>query len=92
VCALCGSQWHLTRIKCSNCGSTAGISYFTLEGDTGEVKAEVCEGCKKYLKLFYLERRPATEPAADDLATLALDVLVSEQGYGRSGINLFLPT
>ncbi len=90
ACALCGAQWHLTRITCSHCGSTGGISYFSLEGDPGGVKAETCEGCRKYLKLFYLEHRPAAEPAADDLATLALDLLVSEQGYRRSGVNLFL--
>lgn len=90
VCALCGSQWYLTRVKCSRCGSTAGISYFSLEGDPGAVKAEACDACRSYLKLFYLERRPAADPVADDLATLALDVLVSEQGYGKSGENLFL--
>jgi len=55
------------------------------------VKAEVCEGCNGYLKLFYLEWRPGAEPAADDLATLPLDVLVSDQGYVRNGMNLFLP-
>ncbi len=92
VCSLCGSQWHLTRLKCSHCASTAGISYFSLEGDLGEVKAEVCEACTKYLKLFYLERRPGADPVADDLATLALDMLVSERGYRRSGVNLFLFT
>jgi FdhE protein len=90
ACALCGSQWYLTRVKCSRCGSTAGISYFSLEGDPTAVKAEVCDACKSYLKLFYLEQRPATEPVADDLATLALDMLVSEQGYGKNGVNLFL--
>ena len=28
------------------------------------------------------------DPTADDLATLALDLLVDEQGYARSGPNL----
>jgi FdhE protein len=55
------------------------------------VKAEVCEACGRYLKLFYLERRPAAEPIADDLATFSIDLLVSEKGYVKSGINLFLP-
>lgn len=90
ACGLCGSAWYLPRVKCSHCGSTAGISYFSLEGDPGGVKVEVCEACKRYLKLFYLERRPAAEPVADDLATYPLDLLVSEKGYRRSGINLFL--
>jgi formate dehydrogenase major subunit len=41
-------------------------------------------------RLKYPECRPAAEPVADDLATLALDMLVSEQGYGKNGVNLFL--
>ena len=90
ACALCGSQWYLTRVKCSRCASTAGISYFSLEGDPDGVKAEACDACKSYLKLFYLERRPAAEPVADDLATVTHDLLVSEQGYGKNGVNLFL--
>lgn len=90
ACSLCGSQWHHTRLKCSHCGTTQGISYFSLEGDPGEVKAEACDACKGYVKLFYLEKRPAADPVADDLATLALDLLVSERGFGRIGPNLFL--
>jgi FdhE protein len=91
VCGLCGSQWHLTRLTCSRCRSTGSLAYLTLEGDPGEVKAEVCSACKGYLKLFYVERRPAAEPQADDLATLALDQLVATEGYARIGVNLFLP-
>jgi len=30
------------------------------------------------------------DPVADDLATLALDMLVDEAGYARSGPNLLL--
>ena len=33
---------------------------------------------------------PRIDPVADDLATLALDLLVDEAGYGRSGPNLLL--
>lgn len=90
ACSLCSSQWHQTRLKCSHCGATKGISYFSIEGDPGEVKAEACDACKGYVKLFYLEKRPAADPVADDLATLPLDLLVSEQGFGRIGPNLFL--
>lgn len=90
ACSLCGSQWHHVRVKCSHCFSTAGLSYFSLEGDPGGVKAEACDRCGGYLKLFYLEKRPAAEPLADDLATLPLDLLVSERGYGKSGANLLL--
>ena len=51
-------------------------------------RAETCDECKSYLKIFYQDKDARVEPNADDLATLALDVLVDEQGYGRSGPNL----
>ncbi len=90
ACSLCGSQWYLTRIKCSHCQTTAGISYLEREGPPDGVKAETCEACKAYLKLFYLEQRPAAEPLADDAATLALDLAMAERGFARIGVNLFL--
>jgi FdhE protein len=36
------------------------------------------------------EKAPSVDPVADDLATLALDLLVDEAGYSRSGPNLLL--
>jgi FdhE protein len=90
VCSLCASEWHVVRVKCSACASTAGISYLGIEGAKDSVKAEVCAQCGTYLKLFYLEKDPAIVASADDLATLALDMLVFEQGYGRLGANLLL--
>jgi len=90
VCSLCASEWHAVRVKCSACASTKGISYLNIEGASEAVKAEVCDECKTYLKIFYLEKDSQLVPAADDLATLALDMLVDEQGYNRVGPNLLL--
>jgi FdhE protein len=89
-CSLCATHWYVPRLTCINCGSTAGISYFTVDGDTDGTKAEACSQCKTYLKLFYQDSNPETEAFADDLATLTLDLLMSNQGYSRSGVNLFL--
>ncbi len=89
-CSLCATQWHMVRIKCSNCESTGGINHFALEGSNGSVKAESCDDCKTYLKLLYLEKDSRMEAMADDLATLALDMLMHNDGYMRSGPNLFL--
>ena len=88
-CSLCASQWHMVRIKCSRCESTEGIDYFTIEGSKGAVKAESCDGCGTYLKLFYLEKDSRMEAMADDLATLALDMLMDAEGKKRGGPNLF---
>lgn len=89
-CSLCGTEWHMVRIKCSNCESTKGIAYYAIEGGKGAVKAEACEECGSYLKILYLDQDPHLEPTADDLASLALDILMDERGVQRSGPNLFL--
>jgi FdhE protein len=89
-CSLCASQWHMVRIKCSSCESTHGINHYILEGSNGAVKAESCDGCNSYLKLMYLEKDGQMEAMADDLATLALDMLMDKEGRFRSGPNLFL--
>ena len=92
-CALCSTEWNLVRVKCSSCDANEGISYRHLESEdiktAGAVRAETCEACKSYLKIVYSEKG-AVDPVADDLATLALDILVDEAGYARSGPNLLL--
>ncbi len=89
-CSLCGAEWHMVRAKCSNCESTRGIAYYAIEGGKGAVKAEACEECGSYLKILYLDKDPLLDPTADDLASLALDILMDETGMQRSGPNLFL--
>jgi len=89
-CSLCASQWHLVRIKCSNCESTRGIDHHILEGSNGAVKVESCADCGAYLKLLYLEKDPRMEALADDLATLVLDMLMDNEGKARGGPNLFM--
>ena len=92
VCSLCAAEWHMVRVKCSACSSTKGISYLGLQGGSAAVKAECCDQCKTYLKIFYLEQDSSIVPAADDLATLPLDLLVDQEGYNRIGPNLlFVP-
>ena len=61
-----------------------------MAGDKGAVKAEACSTCGAYLKLFYREKMPDAEPLADDVASLTLDLLAAQEGWGRSGVNLFL--
>jgi len=90
-CSLCSSQWHLVRVTCSSCTSNGGISYYNLEGSNGAVKAESCDDCGSYLKLLYLEKDSRMEPVADDLATLALDLLMDGMGKMRPPNLLFHP-
>lgn len=91
VCALCGTRWHSIRSQCIACRSGARVQYLTIDGGArGAAVAEACDDCQAYTKLFYEERAPGIEPAADDLASLALDLLVEEQGFARLGRSLYL--
>ena len=83
-CALCATEWHLVRIKCSQCESTEGIHYHSIEGGPTAIRAETCDRCKTYRKICYQELDREVEPLADDLASLALDLLMSEAGFQRA--------
>lgn len=89
-CSLCSTEWNRPRIHCIHCGSGKDVSYFGLEGAGEAVKAEACAGCKTYVKLMNREKEPFVDPFADDLATLALDILMAEEGYERLGFNPLL--
>ena len=91
-CSLCDAEWHLPRVQCSNCSNTTELGYFAIEGAGETVKAEACDACHSYLKQVYMTKAPEADPVADDLATLALDMLMAERDYLRSGPNLlFIP-
>lgn len=101
-CSLCGTQWHLERIKCTHCLATQHVAYESLDagGEDPEgaaaraaqaaVQAETCDDCGHYLKIMHAARDPFVDPVADDLATITLDLLVSEAGRLRHGVNLML--
>jgi FdhE protein len=82
-CALCATEWHLVRITCSQCQATQDIAYHSIEGGPEAIRAESCDSCRTYRKILYPEKDVGVEPVADDLASLALDLLMSEAGYHR---------
>lgn len=103
-CSLCGMQWHMVRIKCPHCLSTKSLAYHSLDAAEhhedqeasasraalATVQAETCDDCGHYLKMVHTDRDPFVDPVADDLASLTLDLLVSETGKQRGGVNLML--
>jgi FdhE protein len=89
-CALCATEWHMVRIVCSHCQANEGIAYHSIEGGPEAVRAESCEKCHTYRKILYQEKDPNVEPVADDLASLALDLLMTEEGYHRGSGNPLL--
>jgi FdhE protein len=117
-CALCASEWHMVRVKCSHCEHNGKIAYHGLDGTGADgettaagpfpghedgaraphkandprsaARAETCDDCYTYRKIFSQEHDFEVEPLADDLASLTLDVLVAEAGYERASINPLL--
>jgi FdhE protein len=96
-CSLCATEWHRVRIHCTGCGAAGrDVGYHTLTrtdaSDDGNaaVRAESCEQCHGYRKIVYREKDTRVDPVADDLASLALDVLLSEHGYHRLSANPLL--
>ena len=90
TCSLCSTLWNYLRVKCTLCGSTKGITYRQVEGSDGNIRAETCDSCRGYVKILLQHRHPALDPVADDVASLALDLLVRELGYRRGAVNPFL--
>jgi FdhE protein len=94
-CGLCATEWHMVRITCSHCITTEGITYHSIEGGSEPVmaqatRAESCGKCHTYRKIFYQEKDPDVEPVADDLASIALDLLMTEEGFHRASGNPLL--
>ncbi|MBS0584510.1 MAG: formate dehydrogenase accessory protein FdhE, partial [Proteobacteria bacterium] len=98
-CALCACEWHMVRVQCSQCGAAGkDIAYRSLASATAAgdaaiaaaVRAETCEHCHSYRKILYQEKDPGVEPVADDLASIALDLLLAEAGYARASGNPLL--
>ncbi|HDS0918015.1 TPA: formate dehydrogenase accessory protein FdhE [Pseudomonas putida] len=95
ACSLCACEWHVVRVKCVYCESSKDLRYTSLEDDRhapgkAPLRAECCPGCNTYLKQNYLENDAAAEALADDLASLALDMRLDEEGFHRLAPNLML--
>ncbi len=89
-CSLCGTLWNFVRIKCVACGSTGGISYYSIEGERQDIAVETCSDCRTYIKHLRQHANPALEPIADDIASHGLDLLIREQGFRPGGLNPLL--
>jgi FdhE protein len=89
-CSLCGTAWNHVRAVCITCGDSGTLSLKGIEGDPGVVKAETCDACHSYAKMLYQAKDMQADPYADDLATLALDILVADAGWARHAPNPLL--
>jgi FdhE protein len=95
VCSLCACEWHVVRVKCVYCEQSKGLEYVSLDDDRhaanqAPLRAEVCPGCRSYLKLLYLENDAEAEALSADLTSLMLDMRLEQEGYLRLAPNLLL--
>jgi FdhE protein len=91
-CSLCSTAWNHTRTVCITCGGTRKLTLQAIEGDPGLVKVETCAECHTYSKLLYQVRDTQVDPYADDLASLGLEFMISDEGFARHAPNPLLLT
>ena len=89
-CSLCSTAWNHVRAVCITCGQSGKIALRGVDGGDEAIQAETCDDCHTYSKSFYLAKDGEIDPYADDLASLGLDIMVSEAGWARHAPNPFL--
>lgn len=90
TCSVCATEWNVSRIKCLVCGSEKGITYKSIDGGSDAVMGETCDSCKSYVKMLHQHKDVGLEAVADDVATLALDMVLGKDGWQRASANPFL--
>ncbi len=85
-CGNCGADWPFPRLRCAHCGNEdhRALGYLYPESRHRKISIEVCHGCHGYLKILAaFDPLPAEMLPVEDLATLPLDYIAQERGYGR---------
>jgi formate dehydrogenase accessory protein FdhE len=84
VCALCGSEWVVNRIRCPACGEEdpKKLPSFNTERYPA-ARVEACETCHFYVKSIDLTVDGNAIPEVDDLVSVGLDLWAAEQGFAR---------
>jgi FdhE protein len=92
LCSFCDFQWRLERLTCPYCGNRepSSLRYFSGEGEETH-RVDLCDQCHQYIKTIDFRITEVFEPLLEDLATLHLDLLASQQDYRRPVPNLWIP-
>jgi FdhE protein len=89
-CSLCSTAWNHVRAVCITCEASGSLSLKGVERGAAAVQAETCDNCQTYAKMLYQGKDTKVDPYADDLASLGLDIMVSEAGWARHAPNPLL--
>jgi FdhE protein len=86
-CGRCGTGWAFPRVRCPSCGESdhERLGYLHAAGEGEYRRAEVCDGCRCYVKSVALLDAPDADRLLElDLETAALDFVALEGGYLRA--------
>ena len=86
-CGRCGTGWAFPRVRCPSCGESdhERLGYLHAVGEDEYRRAEVCDGCRCYVKSVALLDAPDADRLLElDLETAALDFVALEGGYTRA--------
>lgn len=91
VCSLCRHEYRIRRMACPVCDNsdTKTLKFFTVPEEPG-FRVETCDQCKTYTKTIdfrNLDRKPF--PSLNDLESMTLDFLATEQGYSRATLSVW---
>jgi FdhE protein len=84
-CGLCGAGWSYPRLKCAFCGldDYKSLGYLVVEGEEEKYRLQTCGACGNYIKVVVtFEPTPADLLPVEELATLHLDEIARERGWG----------
>ena len=85
-CGRCGTSWSWLVLLCPYCGNDDHRTLGTLTSEDSRDRVDVCERCHGYLKAVATFAPVSTvRLAAEDVATVHLDVGAREAGYARPG-------
>lgn len=84
LCSFCGYRWGIERFFCPFCNNQEqdSLHYFYAENEES-YRIDTCEKCHQYIKTIDLRKMEVPDASLEDLATLHLDILASQKGYGR---------
>ena len=85
-CVRCGSGWSWFVLLCPYCGNDDHRSLRVLKEDRSPQRIDACERCHGYVKsITSYASLPAARLAAEDVATVDMDVIAADGGYRRPG-------
>ena len=90
LCSLCGTEWEYRRVICPNCQELDKEKLPVYKSDqVRQIKLAACDTCHTYLKCIDLSVDGHAVPEIDDVASLAMSLWMTEQGFHPMQLNLF---